>query len=298
MNISIFFSCSDIIQDDISEDSIHLEAPRDSFSTNILNTTFIWETAEGIENYQLQIASPGFENIQSLLLDTLVSSNVYTFTFPFPGNYEWRVKGINNAYETKYSTRFLTVDTNINLSDQLLTILHPIDEFNTTDTLILFSWSSLFSASEYEFYLFDLSSGNNLIDSTISETHLYLDLSEGSFIWRCIAKNSNSSSMYTDQTLFVDRTRPLTPTSLLPLNGDTASYPIEFSWQSDPTRLLDSLFVYSDSMLVNTIESISVTNSTTTILSGTTGTYYWRVKSIDAAGNESSYTSKYKLVIQ
>ena len=103
-------SCEDLIEvEDISNETVNILAPVDNITLNTTNVNFSWQPLDFAESYQLQVASPDFENAQVILEDTLVNVTNFAKTLEV-GAYQWRVKAINFAYETSYTTQNLTIE--------------------------------------------------------------------------------------------------------------------------------------------------------------------------------------------
>ena len=67
-----------------------------------------------------------------------------------PGNYQWRVKALNDATETPWSVRNLTIDSTLDLSNQTILLNLPTANDTTNSLNKDFSWQPLFNASQYQ----------------------------------------------------------------------------------------------------------------------------------------------------
>ncbi len=105
------WSCEDIIEvPDISDRSVKILAPSDNSELDTLNIKFNWETIEDANTYRVQIADPNFIQAEQILVDSLIdvvdslgTGNSFNHQFTDYGNYEWRIKAINSAYETPFT---------------------------------------------------------------------------------------------------------------------------------------------------------------------------------------------------
>src|ERR1043166_1758762 len=124
----VFILCiacrKDFVVENIKDKLIIVNAPINNFVTTSNIVTFWWEKLDGAERYSIQIVKPSFTAITRLVLDTSVTSNKYSFTLE-PGDYQWRIKAVNNGGSTEYQTFSLKVDTTSNLSSQLVYPLYP-----------------------------------------------------------------------------------------------------------------------------------------------------------------------------
>lgn len=105
-------SCNEILfVEDISEEKVAVLAPLDE--TEVLSGTIIfsWEANESVPAYQLQLATPDFENASQILIDTIITTRSYTESLE-ANTYEWRLRGVNSEYETSYTTQgFVVIET-------------------------------------------------------------------------------------------------------------------------------------------------------------------------------------------
>ena len=105
----IFNSCEDIVVKDISNESLDLIGPPTELVASSQTFTFWWNELDGASNYQLLIVSPDKVEQVSVSLDTLLTTNKYSFLLP-KGKYEWCVRAINSGYKTQYFCRKITVN--------------------------------------------------------------------------------------------------------------------------------------------------------------------------------------------
>lgn len=292
-------SCKDIIEEDLDGKNVVLTAPQDCLKTEALTQNFWWEEVYGALKYNLQIASPSFSNIQELTLDSNLTKTQYQFTL-HPGTYQWRVRAFNGSSTTLYTTYNLIIDSTANLSSQQVVLITPTGSFATTQTTVTFKWYELYNARDYRFELHSPDWDGELVynPEIVNGTELTLTLDEGNYAWGVQAQNSSSSSMFTSRILYIDNTVPLTPQLLTPASADSVSgSSVYFSWKrgaNSGSPISDSLYVASDSTFTNLKLNALLSDTTYTWTTATTGNYYWRVKSIDAAGNKSAFSGKYK----
>lgn len=299
------YSCDDIIEKDITNKNIILLAPANGMHSEFFTQTFYWEEVENAINYNLQIVSPSFSNIQHFIIDTLLVKNVFTYTLN-PGTYEWRVKAMNGSSETKYNTFSLVIDSTLNLSGQKLLLQIPNDNMITNASVIIFNWIGLNNA---EYYHFKLEDSFNIVQISYPQINntsimlpsvLYPDtVPEGIHKWSVQAINSISSSAFFSHSLTIDRTAQNIPTQLSPSDSIENSTNIVFSWNSDQSgysNTFDSVYIYSDQALSNIIVSAKTTNENYSDSLGV-GTFYWRVRTFDLAGNQGVYSSAIKIII-
>ncbi len=301
--IAIFCTGCELFERDLTKDTIKLIAPANGSNVINLTNTFWWEELEPAKTYRLQIASPDFSSPQALHLDTLVGSNQFQHTLE-PGTYEWRVRAENNSSYTPYTTNQLTIDSTNDLTAISLQLYQPVDNNCTNDSSLTFSWQNLYNATSYTFRI--LENGNLKYSTTTSYDTLTVDFSafggqEGMYTWQVKAENQFSSTLFTSRTVHYDFQNPGVPQLLSPgsnvTRGDSMT---TFSWQRGGNAgcgLQDSFQVSNDSSNWSVLKvGRLLTDSTSTDSLGS-GTWYWRVRSFDQAGNKGAYSIIRKLTI-
>jgi hypothetical protein len=289
--------CEDFIEPNLEDDVIVLLAPPDQFVTPVGSQTFWWEELEGAETYNLQLVKGTFVYIQQHILDTSLTANKFQYSLT-PGSYQWRVRGENNGGHTPYSTRTFTIDSSLDLSNQIVVLSMPPANQVTNETIIVFEWQSLYNAEEYRFQLLDSTSGIVLEDEILTGVTYTDTLIEGDYIWQVRAQNSTSLTPYTKRNLVIDLTAPSAPVLIFPSNN--ASLLVgnndSLTWQVDPESVADSLYIDTDSTFANPIKVYSTV--TYYLITQSAGAYFWKVKSLDAAGNQSAFSAYRKFLLQ
>lgn len=105
-------SCEEIINEpNISNESIKLLAPANDTSLDKgKSVSFNWDYLGDATYYHLQLATPSFAQAAQIKLDTIVNINQFSLDSLDINSYEWRVKGLNSAYETGYSINSFVVE--------------------------------------------------------------------------------------------------------------------------------------------------------------------------------------------
>jgi len=98
----INYSCEEVLEPSLESKKVISLAPVDNLISVNASQTFYWETLQGATKYQLQIVSPRFDSIVQLISDTSILINQFTFSLA-KGNYQWRVRAINNSTSSNYS---------------------------------------------------------------------------------------------------------------------------------------------------------------------------------------------------
>lgn len=300
----ITYSCKDIFERNLEKDSVTLLSPPDNHQTTVLAHNFKWEEVKGADDYNLQIAVPSFSNLVSFVLDTNITETEFQFVLS-TGSYEWQVRAQNNSSMTDYTTFILTIDSTPDLTNQPMVLISPSDIYATSDTSITFSWYPLSIADYYQFEIYtpDINGTWYIPPAQITDDSVTYTLGEGFYEWRVRAENDISVSDFSaSRTLIIDLTDPSTPTLQSPSNNDTlTSFPVAFSWGRGATGgsvIKDSLLIYSDTANWAVSKQYYTSDTTQTVDTLGANTYYWHVKSIDAAGNKSNYSTLRKFYVQ
>ena len=296
-------SCDDIFEEDISNESIFLVSPNDGAEIEGNFATLQWQSLEDAENYRLEIKS----ETTGFIKDTLsASSNV---VIPLSADeYSWRVRGENSAYETSYSFErsFTMIDIN-DLTSQIVFLNTPsIDLFTQSDELIL-SWNEINAATGYELVVDLIVEGEtmNVINETglLSPTFLLNEVSimtDGAYKWSVKAFNDQSETIFSNRFFFIDNELPAAPGLIDPENEEflntTESIVLDWMIPEDIGEIqsqISSVYELANDQNFQDIidvETLTDESSNAEIQTLTTGTYFWRVRLIDEAGNQGEWS--------
>lgn len=302
------FSCKDIVEPNISSQSVTINAPTDGYQSPGATITFWWDETEGALSYRLQVVKPNFTSIQTLILDTSVTSDKFTYTF-LPGAYEWRIKAVNGSSETAYTTYSLSIDSTLNLSNQIINLVSPANNAISNSLTQLFQWQTIDNAEDYRFEV--LSSSNSILYSDANYMYDTITLvfsGDGDYKWRVRGQNSSSVSAYTEYNMTIDATAPNIPALISPADNDSSltvafgetktAYVLTWDRGTETgTTITDSVYVYANSASTIPVVKESTTNETYSD-SLPVGTYYWKVMSVDAALNKSDFSTVFKFKVK
>lgn len=96
-----YISCSDILEEDISNLKINVIVPCDSCEITSSQVIFLWDSVSGANRYKVQLVQPNFANATSVVFDTIVTRCTLNSQLT-NGDYEWRIRAENSAYTTSY----------------------------------------------------------------------------------------------------------------------------------------------------------------------------------------------------
>lgn len=297
-----YSACDEIIDPDISNKKVTLYSPGDGVTITSNTVLFKWNALEGAAKYRLQVVSPSFSAIVSVLADTIITTTQFSLALS-KGSYQWTVSAINNTASAYSDTLSLTVALSGDLSQSTVSNLYPKDAIGSQD--ITFGWKNVYSADSYIFEIWSPAwqSGSIIKKDTISVNEYTLsNLNEGSYAWGVKAINDSTETPFSHYSIIVDTTAPGKPTLIAPTDASsTSSTSVTFQWTrvtDTGSTLSDSLFVARDSLFSDCLIENRITSTSSTETLTTTGTYYWRVRTYDAAGNKSVDIKFYTLIRQ
>ena len=290
----LIYSCEDFIEVELSGKSITVLAPANNTVSSSYSQLFKWEDLKGAEKYQLQIVKPNFASVAQFVLDTTTASTQFAFNLQ-PGNYQWRLRAMNNSSMTEYQTFSLTIDSTLDLSSSFVILnANPVDNYYSKLFTNTFSWQAMTNADNY---VFQLVSGGSPA-STTATTLNYTFTAEGVYQWKVYAQNSYSNSAFSvTRTITIDTAAPDVPTYISPTSDALTANPIVLMWNTSSTANYSHLQISTDSLFLSALADIKDTIIPNTgisvsynFYSSVVGEkYYWRVQDLDFAGNESQY---------
>lgn len=303
----LVLSCEDIIETDISDDIIQIISPQNNSEIVSNVVTFQWNSLKGANKYRVQVYGTG----QTVVLDSLVTKT--NFTYPLSqGDYQWRVRGENSAYESSYSfpVNFSVIETD-DLSNQQVILNSPANGLFTNSTSLICSWQNISAAEYYELEVTNITNGQTIIyqQSNITATSAALSntilTQDAEYQWKIKGVNSSSQTPFFSRNFSIDRVNPNQPQNNLPANNSIQiiNNEIDFSWNS-PTdngvvqSSISYIIEFSNDITFTNIFQVSNSSSTSFQQSfSAAGIYYWRIKATDLAGNNSIYSTPFKFTI-
>lgn len=306
MLLFVSFSCDDILEEDITDNNVQTTYPTEGLTIEGNTVKFSWQNLDGADDYRIQI----IKRNQIIEIDSLVATNTLTVMLD-SGTYQWRVRGENFAYQTSYSfpVNFST-KASTNLMDQDISLLSPTDDFYTKNINTIFTWNKLTNATSYNFELIKKLSGEQTIfqETDITSTNLTIDVTlideDAEYIWKVKALNDNSETQYSQRSVFLDREAPNQPAITSPADQATTTTMVTFNWTNGTdtgnvkSAITNTIDIASDTDFNSIIHSASTTNNSVQYEFASAGTYFWRIKAIDGATNESDYSIVRSVVVE
>jgi hypothetical protein len=294
------FSGRDSFGVDVTASGIpNLIGPANGSMTNNANITFLWnrstDNLSGVLRYTLEYArNSGFSNPTDTIVTDTTITLILTDTI-----YYWRVKSQDRAgnQSSWSSTRNFELDTRI---PNAPTLVSPVNGVWSINTSITFSWSQVtFNAKSPIRYILQVDASVNFINpitDTTSFVYDTLELTQARYYWRVRAYDlaGNQGTFSGRDSFGIDYTAPSVPNLISPVNGAilTDSF-VTFIWNRS-TDNVSGVRNYQ----IQIANNFGLNNPFDTTLTDTTylrrlsdTTYYWQVKSIDYANNQSPWSS-------
>lgn len=282
-------ACAKWVNVDLSNSSIVLISPIDNHSDSLQSKTFSWEELEGSKEYRIQIATPSFDSIVTIVVDSTVDVPTLSISLT-PGSYQWRVRGENEDFQSIWVVRNLEISSAASVNGQSIENLLPFNFTKSNELAHTFTWDPLISADQY---IVKVKSKNGTeIFTTTQETNSYdyTFLNEGEFLFSVQAINDLSASFTTENMIHLDTTKPAIPTLVYPNLDTIKNFPQTFIWTvatNNGTTIFEHLTVASDSLMNSIILDTTFTENTSIALDTipTSGKLFWKIERTDDAGN-------------
>ena len=167
---------------DLSNQTVLLSLPEDEYYTNDMQVSFSWQEIFSATEYEFQLGDGGFGN---LIQDETVTAAQTSYTFSEEGDYQWRVKALNNTSATAFSNpHTFVIDTTPPTAPSLLM---PNHEDTIPDETFNFSWTSGQDESPIDFdslYIYGDDNLINLVKALEKNSITHTDsLGPGDYYW-------------------------------------------------------------------------------------------------------------------
>ncbi|MDW8850097.1 hypothetical protein SD960_08350 [Flavobacterium sp. MMLR14_040] len=303
---ALTYSCEDILEEDISSNMVQILSPANDSKIESNVVDFKWNALKGANKYRVQVYQPD----QSLILDSLTTKTSIILPLDV-GNYMWRVRGENYAYESIYSfpSNFSTTIPD-DLTNQQVILSSPENDKFVNYINVSLNWEALNNATSYSVKVVNTVAGEEVFsEPALTDTSIKLaltTLADGTYEWRLKAKNAESETkQYSARKFNVDTTKPNQPKNTLPADNSTQSLntSVSFSWSiaadiGSAKSPVSYIVEFSNDADFNTIIVPQNSNSTTLQKTFTNAAiYYWRVRAIDGAGNIGTSSTGFKLTV-
>lgn len=107
----LLYSCDDLFEvSDISDQEVMILAPKNEVTisnSSIINLS--WESVEDAETYEIQLATPAFQDATQIVLDSVTDATSLEINLN-SGDYQWRIRAINSGFATNYTTSAFSIE--------------------------------------------------------------------------------------------------------------------------------------------------------------------------------------------
>ncbi|MDI6884390.1 MAG: alpha-amylase family glycosyl hydrolase [Hadesarchaea archaeon] len=271
------------------------------------SATFKWSYIKGL-TYEIQIDDePSFSSPLHEMKDLTRGS--YSFTFPSRGEFYWRVRAVSgDRWGAWSSVGHLVIIT----GSAAPTLSSPANNAQLESRRVTFTWIgesgliySIEIDNESSFSPPRVHENPTVVENSYSHTFA----ADGTYYWRVQARDnagnlSDWSSVWSLRILPTeDKTAPPTPLLLFPENNSTlATRTPTFRWTAviDPSGvtyelILDDEPSFIEPHVYRKTDIPDNQHKSENLLAD--GTYYWRIRAKDGAGNYGTWTEKFKLRI-
>lgn len=313
VSVILLSSCDKFIATDITDVTPVIILPTSNDTVQINPVHFKWSEVEGATNYHLEVVSSGFSSISYFDLDTVIETTDFYFALD-SNEYEMRLTASNGAYNSQVTLPIkFWVGVQPSSGSSVLELVTPAASAYVNQTFNgQFNWTDIGNALSYEVSIrkgAQFSSGlliDNEIGNTTGNFNSSNTFEEGEYTWGVLAQLlDGSATAYSTSTFFVDTIIPNTPVQNSPVN--LSNHPaglISFSWSNGQ----DSGLIMAP---INSEIEISTNNTFPFALTDlyevqgefadidlTSGTFFWRIRNTDEAGNQSGYSSVIQFQVQ
>ncbi|QKJ31055.1 hypothetical protein HQ865_15265 [Mucilaginibacter mali] len=299
-------SCKDIIEPSLKDRSITPEAPANGYNSANYNVNFWWDEVDDALKYRLQVVSPKFDSVGTLVLDTVVKTNKFTINLN-PGEYQWRVRAENGSSQTVYSTPKSFRILYSSIKQQQVKLGSPGNGLLTNQAGVAFQWGDVYGATKYHLQIDtnSFSDENTLVYNQVipGQQFNFSFPKDQTYQWRVRAENDTAQALWsTISQITYDHTPPPKVVLSLPAKGQTVNSPVTLQWNSALTAAKYKLYVFkADSVTAYNATFPVLLSNTSYVFTPTSnpgGTIYWKVSGIDAAGNEGPTSDIRSFVLQ
>lgn len=300
-----FAACKAIMEPSISDRKVVLLAPADMTKSTSYTLSFWWEPVEDALSYNLQVVGGSFNNISTLVADTVIRTNKFILNLK-PGDYEWRVSAQNGSSQTQFSRPKSFTVLLSSIKGQSVQLKSPPNNYITNQNTVGLEWSSLYGATKY---LLQIDTNSFASESTLiynqaipGQQYTFTFPKDHIYQWRVRAENDTAKADWSSVNVMLhDRTPPGPVNIIAPANNQQVSLPVSLQWSTVATATKYKLYVFkSDSVTAYNNTFPAIMNATNyNFSSGVQGErIIWKVSAVDAAGNEGQSTTLRSFVLR
>jgi hypothetical protein len=258
-----------------------------------------WHLSAGAFTYTLQYAdNSGFTGAITV---SALTDTVFTLPTLAQGAWYWHVQAIDQALnESAYSSDWsFTVDTD---PPAVPTLVLPTNGASISDNTPRLTWNPAAGAFTYTLEYADNSGFTGAIQVTGIVDTIYVTpaLSDGDWYWhvKSVDQALNESGYSSDWTFFLDTGVPDVPVLASPANGGyTNDNTPALNWFPASGANTYTLEYADNPGFTGSVVVPGLTDTTYTMSTLADGSWYWHVKAVDEAFNESAYSTAWSFTV-
>ena len=264
-------------------------------ASNIGTPTFVWLASVTASKYQFQ-----YDNDANFSSPVYTSAELTALKIIPPtmalGTYSWHVRAKDAAgnWSAWSLARVITIQPPVPLAPVLVS---PLNAFLTNDTTPDLTWNPVTYGNTYQLEISKTTYFAVKLQSFSGApgvlTYTATALADGVYYWHVRAVNVSSvaGAWSAYRRFTIDSTPPAAPVLSKPANGASVTIAPVFGWLASATAFKYQ-FQYDNNADFSSpvYTSADLTGLTITPPSLLAGTYYWRVRAKDAAGNWGAWS--------
>ncbi len=263
--------------------------------------TFTWLPSSGAKTYQMAYAQDDTpDDIFDLVFPPITKTQYKPASLPIYTQVYWYVRAIDAFGNPGPWSPSRSVWINP-LTPAAPKLLSPANNSGTNDQTPEFTWGSVLYGNFYQIQIANVSNFYSMFDDV--EGPMFggtytpsVDMPEGKYWWRVRAKNSLGTygPWSASRSILIDITGPVAPILKTPLNNTDVTGTPTFTWTA-PAGARTYIFQYAHTIGYDT-DLVTYTNITKPSFKPPTAIpeypldTLWRVKAVDAYGNEGEWS--------
>lgn len=290
----------DFVVDTVPPGQPTLVSPSDSALINDDTPYLDWSFVTGASIYQIQLDDNN--DFSSTIIDTTTGNTYYQVTSPLSDDtYYWRVRARDAAGNWGSWSVVWTFQLDAT-PPGTVTLDAPVNGTVTNDATVALSWFAVTTAVGYQIMVdnnIDFSSPI-IDDTTVDLFYTTSSLSDGTYFWRVRARDTagNWGGWSEIRAFEVDTVAPAAPVLSSPANHALImDNTPQLEWNTVTGATLYEVQLDNDADFSSPIVSSTTSNAYYIVGTLADGTYFWRVRARDAAGNWGSWSSVWDLEI-
>jgi len=281
-----------------------LISPEDNRTDNVMTKTFTWTRPEPNATYRLQICTAPSFDPPYVHDNSSIAENSYSFTFTAGGTYYWRVSAMDAAGNWgDWSENFKLTLT---APPGAPSLSSPENGLLENDNTPRFAWVAGLNAENHRLLVdndpdFSSPVENRLFTTEFSYTPAAENsLPDDNYSWKVVGIGEWGETSSSVWTFTVDTTPPSAPELVSPTNGLHVDNTPVFDWSDVADANRYGILADNDADFLSpaiSADNVSLSTYTPTITLEN-GTYSWKVRAYDNAGNAGPFSSTWTFIVE